>query len=284
LIRNSFLHLKILIQEALSYCDAVSNKTMIFECNHTEDGQFSLFVGAKAAREVLLGEFGKEPPHPAILLVGILPLSKDSTFDCPSRDYNFRSLMKWSGAAYLQYGFSKVELNAAIARITEGANKPLPRELLPEPNDLLQLNSDIRHWLENRKGNTLDTLSDFRNTLSGEMLHPSHLEPVAAITMQHRELMLDRFFAFDVYVQKMTNSSDEFNAVKNAIVRFEAHWQSLEVARKTYRSELSKGSSCNEIVRIVINKLELACNELEIAIQATRLLDNSLKMVAKGHK
>jgi hypothetical protein len=244
-----------------------------------------MFAGARAAREMLLGEYGKNPPHPAILLVGIQPLSKDSTFDCLSRDYNFRSLMKWSGSAYLQYGFSKGELNAVIARITEGANKSLPRELLPEPNDLLRLNSEIRHWLENRKRNTVETLSDFRNSLSGEIvLHPSHLEPVAAITMQHRELMLDRFWAFDVYVQKLTNSIDELNAVKDAITRFEAQWQSLEVARSKYRSELSKGHNCSEIASIVINKLELACNELEIAIQSTRQLDNSLKMVAKENK
>lgn len=284
MICNSLSRLRKLIQGTLNYCADVPNSILIFECNHSEDGLFSLFAGAKAARELLLGEFGKNPPHPAILIVGILPLSKDSTFDCLSRDYNFRSLMKWSGSAYLQYGFSKAELNAVIARITEGANKSLPRELLPEPNDLLRLNSEIRHWLENRKRNTVDTLSDFRNSLSGEVLHPSHLEPVAAITMQHRELMLDRFLAFDVYVQKKSNSSDEFNTVKDAIVRFEAQWQALEVARKKYRSELSKGSNCNEIARIVINKLELACNELEIVIQATRLLDNSLKMVAKGHK
>lgn len=256
-------------------CLADASNLQVFECDHRSEGHFARFGGAEAAREMLLGEHGKKPPHPPVLVVGIMPLPLDSQ-SSTAGEAGLQALLSWPGAAYLRYGFTREELCDVVQRICEGAKEPLPRELLPTPEDVLHSISEVRHWLASRLKNTKDALEDFQAAAKGKMaLHPSYFNPVEILSKEHRQ-KLNRLLGFDLYLRRYASSADGLDAIKKNVALFEASWQELEVARQRCRAAV-EGKACKELMVAVIQQLDAVCVALKEIIEATRRLDQQIK-------
>ena len=279
-----WLQLQKVILSVLVECVTDAGNFRIFESDHGSDGLYTRFAGVQAACEMLCGEHDKKPPHPAVLIVGISPLLIKRSCNHSSGEASLRALLGWPGAAFMQYGFNKEDLCFAVSRILEGAKEPLPRELLPTLDDILRLTSDIRHWLTNRLNNTNSTLANFRAAANGDVtLHPSHLEPVEAISRQHRK-PLDRLWGFDLYIRNMTSSVSGVHPVKESVAQFESYWLALEVARQRYRTKRFEHEADRALAYAVIQELEKVHAAINEVIAAMRLLDDGIKTAFKRGK
>lgn len=192
-----------------------------------------------------------------------------------SRDDERRKLFQWPGIAYLPYGFTKDQLIATARKVVEGAKEPLPPGLLPTVGDVLRLTAEIRHWLENRRRNTEGALINFESAGRGEkQLHDSYLEPVAAISEEHRA-MLDRLWALEVPAARFAPRIGGLAPLKAAIAEFETRWQALEATRATLRD--SGAEERLERLAGAVTELRRVCKALSAAIMATLDLDKELR-------
>jgi hypothetical protein len=203
------------------------------------------------------------------LMVGLFPPALQNAVP---DEKALAALLKWPGFAYLPYGFTKDQLIATARKITEGAKAPLPAGILPTPADVLRVTSEVRHWLKNRLRNTRGMLVDFRNAANGGVqLHPAHLDPLAAITPAHLQ-MLDGLWTLEVAAEQFAARIGVLRPIRAAIAEFELHWQVLETLRAEIRSGSKKEHA--QVLSRVEEKLHHACLALMAAIDAT----NSLSM------
>lgn len=185
-----------------------------------------------------------------------------------------RILFHWPGIAYLPYCFTKDQLIAAARKVIEGAKEPLPPELLPTVEDVRRLTAEIRHWLENRRRNIEGALKNFEDAAHGEtQLHHSYLEPVTAISEEHRA-MLERLWVLEVPAAQFAPRIGGLAPLKAAVAEFEARWQVLEGAR----AALGTAGAEEQAGRLssAVTEFRRVCEALSMAIAATRDLDKEL--------
>lgn len=204
-----------------------------------------------------------------ILACGLLP---GSLVEARVKRLGGRRLMlwQWPGFAYLPYGFTKEELIATARGIIEGARTPLPPGLLPTPGDVLRLTSKVRHWLENRLRNAKAAMQTFERAAGGEYLHASHLEPVAAVSDEHRR-MLERLWALTGAAARFAPQCGGLVPLKAAMTDFESRWQALEAVRASLREGGMEGRA--EWLAAAAREHRGVCEALSAAIMATSDLD-----------
>lgn len=263
-------------------------KTMMICFLNAPVGRHPYFVtGLRAVIESLWQQFFLVPNQPEnrsgvpgevachirpVLVFGF-GTALETALSC-SQDDKWRMLFQWPGIAYLPYGFTKDQLIATARKVVEGANKPLPAGLLPTVSDALRLTAEVRHWLENRRRNTEGALINFESAKRGEKrLHDSHLEPVAAISEEHRA-MLDRLWALEVPAERFARQIGGLAPLKAAIAGFETRWQALETARAALRA--SGAEEWPKRLADVVMELRQVLEALSAAIRATLDVDREM--------
>jgi len=244
------------------------NRLMLFPCDCNEEGSFERFAGFSSARDALVAKQAYGPPYFPLVIIGLCPLPRSE--DMVGMPW-VRALVEWPGFSYIPYGFTKEEFIAVANRVTKGAYASLPSGLLPTVDDVLRVTSEVRHWLENRRRNVEGSLDDFARVLRGEVrLHPSHLEPVAAVSDAHWR-MLERLWILDSTIHHFVPLSDGLVPMRDAIGRFEASWKYLE----SQREELRTAGTANYADRLArtVAALESVLHMIDSAIAASRVLD-----------
>lgn len=250
----------------------------IWFCHRTgEDYEdFQPFGGLQAARVLLLLQKKQGKTFQPILFFGFQPeiLVRDK-----ANEYwpGSGALFDWHGAEYLRYDVISDELRAAAQRVIEGAKQPLPKILLPQdPDDLLRITSEIRHWLENRRANVTGMLDNFRGALRGEWLSPFHLNSQPAISKDHQE-MVNRLWAYESLAAKFARANGGIVPLRDAMDEFEKAWSGFDTARESYRLELESGAAGKDRIESVISQLEKVVAAVRETIEATYTLDAALQ-------
>lgn len=251
--------------------DLAHTPCVIF-CDRDEHDEFDRFAGLARIRAEL--EHGRQQSggaYPPILLLGLSPAAVNGA---SPQEKELAALLRWPGIAYLPYGFTKEYLIVTARKSIEGAKAPMPPGVLPTPEDILCVASEVRHWLENRLRNTEGALIDCRNAAKGDVrLHPAYLEPMAAISRAHRE-MLDRLWALEPAAERFAPRIGGLAPIKVAIAEFETYWQELEAVRAEIRSR--DGKECAELLDKAGQDLKRACSALATAIAATNGLSSEI--------
>lgn len=212
----------------------MARRVRIVPCDRDENGAFVRCAGLERACAALVADWLEAGSCQALLIVGLLPMP--AGLDETASERASAALLPWPGVAYLRYGFSRENLVKAADAAIRGAKEPLPRGLLPTLGDVRRRTSEVRHWLENRLRNA----DGARNALEAELLgaailHESHLEPVAAISTAHRNMM-ERLWALEGLAARMAPRAGGLSAVRRAMDEFELCWRDLEESRTAVRS------------------------------------------------
>ncbi len=189
-------------------------------------------------------------------------------------DERYHLLLQWPGFAYLPYGFTKDELIATAERIVADAGQPLPPGFLTTSLDVLRLNSEVRHWLENRQRNVLGITETVERAATGDItLHTSHFDPVPAISEEHQS-MLQRFWDLDEPVARLAPGIGGLTALRAVVTCLESQWQLLEAIKASLRAENTPDPKTTLIS--LRDQYRLICNTLSLAIQRTVELDSAM--------
>ncbi len=257
--------------------EGLSEKPSIWFCHRMDKDyeDFRPFGGLQAAREFLMLQKNHVEPFQPILLFGfqseILVRDKANEYWPGSG-----ALFDWLGAEYLRYDVTPDELRAAAQRVIEGAKQPLPKNLLLQPDDLLRISSEIRHWLENRRTSTTGMLDNFRGAMRGEWLSPFHLNSQPAISSEHQE-MVNRLWAYEYFAAEFAPETGGLVPLRAAMDEFENAWSNFDAARESYRVEVERGGAGKELIESVISQLKKVIAAIIKAIEATRMLDAALQ-------
>jgi len=233
----------------------------------------------ESAVQALIRCAGSDRQGVPILVVGLL---RKVYLDSRVREIGGRqlALWVWPGFAYLELGFSEDQLIATARQIVEGAKSPLPDRILPSVGDVLCMTSEIRHWLETRLRHAEGALYVFERALRGVIvLHPSHLDPVAALTDEHRA-MLDRLWVLEPVVARFVPQTGGLGPLKSTVEQFESLWQVLEVFRTKLRAE-GVGNQIKHLLP-VLKATEQVRDIITATIKATQQLDSELKQREEG--
>lgn len=214
-------------------------------------------------------------PTPIIFL-GLAPTLEMAASRLANNDKYLLALFQWDGAAYMQYGFTMEQLLVTARRVIEGGKTPFPSGLLPNPDDILQATSKIRHWLENRRTNVTGMLDNFRGALRGEWLSPFHLNSQPAISKDHQE-MVNRLWVYESLAAELAPSNGGIVPLRDAMGEFEQTWSEFDTARERYRLELESGADGKDQIKSVISQLEKVVAAVRKTIEATYTLDAALK-------
>ncbi len=233
---------------------------------HVEEGQE---VGGTSSQKSVYR------PAP-IIVMGLAPTPGMAASRMASGDRHLLTLLEWPGVAYMQYGFTRAQLIATARRVVEGAKAPLPFGLLPKPDDVLRVTSEIRHWLDNRRINVTGMLNDFRSALRGNEISPFHLDPQPAVSEDHRK-MVDRLWAYESLAVDLAPTTGGIVPLRAAMDEFEQAWSAFEVTRAIYRREIESVGTGKDHVESVVNQLEKVVEAVCEAIEATRTLDAALQ-------
>lgn len=197
-------------------------------CHWVADGEHAPWAGFRAVvSELRAALAADESPRPTLILGFHTP---DRVRGRPEA-----AVLAWPGATYVRYDASDDELRAAVGQAIQGAREPLPARLLPDAAEILSLTFEVRHWLQNRRDNAEGAITDFAAAACGEnWLHESYLNPVEAISRQHRQ-SLDRLWELEAAVAHLAPRIGGLRAVRTAIDEFEVRWEDLEQARRRLR-------------------------------------------------
>ena len=253
---------------------AAERRVLVFPCDLEEDGTFVRFAGMERAGAALRESFGETGARPAILVVGLFP---DPRADAAApRERAAAALLKWKGARYLRYGFDRKALGETASAAILGTEQPLPHVLLTTAEDIRRRISEARHWLENRSRNIDGAWVALDTALRGGAApHEAHLEPVAAMTEAHREMM-ERLWGLDGSVARLAPETGGLAAVRDSMNVYECCWGDLERARAALRN----APSTNRKHRLAaMRERLLAVREaLAAAIEAMNVLDGELSV------
>ena len=215
----------------------MAQRVRIVPCDRDVDGAFARYAGFERAYAALMADWFETGSCHGILIVGLFPMP--TGLDETAFERATAALLRWPGASYLRYGFSQEELIKAADEAIRGAKEPLPRVLLPTVCDVRRRTSEVRHWLENRLRNADGARNALEADLLGEAtLHESHLEPVAAMSEAHRNMM-ERLWALEGPAAGMAPGVGGLAAVRSAMDEFELRWRDLEESRTAVRSARS---------------------------------------------
>ena len=226
----------------------------------------------ECARAVLHVSGGKPDARLAILIVGLFrPPSADAV---SPREQAAAALLKWSGARYLRYGFDRKMLKKTADEAILGAEQPPPSILLTTAEDARRRILEARHWLENRLRNIDGAEVALDMALRGKAaLHKAHLEPVAAMTEAHREMM-ERLWAFDGPVARPALETGCLGAVRDSMNAYERRWDDLERARAALRT--APDAKWNYRLAAMRERLLAVRETLAAAIGAIDVVDGKL--------
>jgi hypothetical protein len=216
-------------------------------------------------------------------VIGLLPLPQRDAM--PGMPW-LEALAGWPGFAYLPYGFTKDEFLVVVQEVLEGATTPLPDGLLRTADDILRKTilrktSEVRHWLQNRRGAALAGLDDFEQAAEGEdALHQSYLKYVEPVSGEHRA-MLDRLWALERAAAIFAPRIGGLSAVREAVQTYETRWQALEAARTALR-EADPGLHSARLATDAAELYRQVAADLSAAIEATLVLDAELTLRMKG--
>jgi hypothetical protein len=251
----------------------IATSLRLFHCDRDDKGRFVRFAGLARARNELLVEYYRTGACSAMLILGLFSLPEGGA-GWSGMAPELGMLLRWPGIAYLPYGFTRDELIATVRKIVEGAKEPLPPGLLPTVGDIMRLTSEVRHWLENRRRNTEGALMNCESAGRGEKrLHDSYLEPVAAISEEHRA-MLDRLWMLEAPAARFAPRIGGLAPLKAAIAGFETGWQALETTRAVLRT--GGAEERPKSLADVVTELRQVIEALSAAIMATRDLDKDI--------
>lgn len=237
-------------------------------CHWHRDGEFGLWARFQDALETLQSSSAKGESPPPTLIFGLHSPEQLEKFPDETK------VLKWPGIQYLRYDADDATLAKAVTDCLQGCAEPVPECLFATVDDITRLNSEIRHWLENRLRNTSGALYDFEAAERGEIqLHPNYLEPVA-ISSEH-QAMLERFCTLEPHVLRLAPKASRLKTFSAAIGKFQSHWQALETAKRALRNAPGAEHS-RPAVSQMIKAMERVRDALETAIAATRELDNEL--------
>lgn len=238
-------------------------------CHWHRDGEFDLWAGFQDALETLQVCSAKGESLPPMLIFGLHSPEQLEKFPDEIR------VLKWPGVQYLRYDADDETLAKAVTDCLQGSTEPVPECLFVMVKEITRLNSEIRHWLENRLRNASGALYDFEAAERGEIrLHPNHLEPVLAISSEH-QAMLERFCTLEPHVLRLAPQASGLKTFSAAMENFQSHWQALETAKEALRNAPGVDLSGSAVSHL-IKAMKRVCNALETAIAATRELDNEL--------
>jgi hypothetical protein len=229
------------------------------------------FAGFQGALDLL-----SQTPMP-VLILGLQSEAIVRSVARAGDEFTISLLDTWSGAEYLRYDVSPNELRAAARRVIEGAKQPFPGHFsIQNPNDLLKLSSEIRHWLENRRTNVTGMLDDFRNVLRGDTISPFHLIPQPAVSEVHRK-MVNRLWIYEPMAVKLTSANGGIAPLRASMAEFEQAWAEFEAVRESCREKVNLGEDSSEQTRVAISKLEAVIETVCKTIEVTRTLDAALQ-------
>ena len=243
--------------------DAVA-AVRIFPCDRDADGCFVRFAGLDRARLALWRAQSQGSDLPALLILGMLPDPHGPAAGGPQ----CAAVLDWRGAQYLRYGFDRFQLQEAARTAVNGRREALPVGLGPSIDDMRRNIGEVRHWLENRRRNAEGAHAAFAEAAGGAVaLHPYHLEPVAALSDRHRE-MLERLWALE------PPGTEAFRPLKANIESFEARWGRLEARRAELRTAADR--QCRGPMEAMLEAQREAGLALSRAIEAAKALDREL--------
>jgi len=250
-------------------------KPRLFHRDYNKQDLFVRFAGCALAREELRARHRDGGKYPPILMIGLFSPARN-TDHLSAGEQELAALLRWKGFAYLQLGFTSVELIVAAAKAIEGTKGPPPAEdILAGAGDVLRSLSGVRHWLESRQRNVRGSLRDFEAAVRGEQtLHESYLEPVIAISDEHRD-MLNRLFELETAVMRMAPQVGGLEPVRTVLNQFEAEWREMEKDRAALRAEADQNKRAKRWEAIK-NGLFRVCEAISGAIAAMRKLESEL--------
>jgi hypothetical protein len=252
-------------------------RPQIVLCDRDEHGGFARFAGFGIVRRRFVDASQQDKPCQSTLILGLLAAPVRGRSE---RENELAELLRWPGAVYLQYGFTTDDLVAAARRALEGSNASWRTGILPSAPNVLRIVLEVGHWLENRLRNTQGTSVDFRNAaISGTPLHPAHLEPMAAISPSHRQ-MLDQLWELRETAERLAPETGGTTPLKTAITNFEASWETVEVVRAEIRSAGAK--ECAGLLTKAVLEFERACLALKEAVGLARRLSKEISE-PRGH-
>ncbi len=253
----------------------VSKYVRVFPCDLDGAGTFVRFAGTEIARAALRESDDETDARPAILIVGLFPSPRAGAVS--PREQAAAALLEWTGARYLRYGFDRKALREAANAAIRGAEQPPPRVSRTTAEDVRRRISEARHWLENRLRNIDGAQVALDTALRGEApLHEAHLEPVAAMTNAHGEMM-GRLWAFDGPVARLAPEIGGLGAVRDRMNAYERHWDDLERARAALRTAADAKES--DRLAAMQERLLAVREALAAAIEAMNVLDGKLSVV-----
>lgn len=287
--RSTYSNLSKCIHNILAREIVGAEEVVIRFLDVSQTGDFGYGIGLRASIESFWSQIwlvGKEQnnilsqgnircPVP-IIFIGLASTLEIVASRWEKDDEYLLELFQWDGAAYLQYGFTIEQLLVTARRVIEGGKAPLPSGLLPKPDDVLRVTSEVRHWLENRRINVTGMLDNFCGALRGERLSSFHLNSQPAISKDHQE-MVNRLWAYESLAAELAPANGGIVPLRAAMDEFEQAWSAFDAARKSYRLELESGEVRRDQIESVINQLEKVIAAVRKAIEATYTLDAALQ-------
>ena len=226
----------------------------------TGTDDFNRFAGLKLARAALWKARRDGSPPPALLILGMLPEPSAP----PKGVLDSTAVLAWPGARYIQFGSNKEELRSAALAAVKGRRAPLPEGVWPSTCDIRRVLATVRHWLEGRLRTSEGAGLRFDLALGAAPLHRRHLEPIPAMSPEHRDI-LEGLWAME------SPGVDEFFPLRRAIGAFEDRWEALEACRAQLRGA---GDAQSQALLESTRDAQHASSEaLSEAIEAARSLE-----------
>jgi hypothetical protein len=225
-----------LITGALSAHRVDPRSIQVVAVDHDSSGNHSPLAGLVSLldAESIADGLAAMPPT---LLLGLAAENKlrETITLHPDADALF-ALMDWPGLVYLRYGFNVHQLVHAARRAQAGAGAPLRLDRRASAAARMRLCRGVKHWIKGRIAATQGAAMVFDEAASTGMTpHRTVLEPVAALTAEHRDMM-SRLIRMEPSSTGPPSSEAVTDvSIGASLARFEAVWLALEACRSDVR-------------------------------------------------
>ncbi len=233
-------------------------------CHYALTGLYAPWAGFRGVLEEVQVAVAKgESPGPFLIFGLYSPVSIPVNDDTAIRD--------WPGVQYLRYDVNDTDLLAAIKACIAGSVEPLLSHLQPNPQELLQLLSKVRHLFENRTITICDRLEHLEKAVNGEPFSRNQAQLPPVFT-EDQQGMLDRLKGYSPVALAFLPESEGLAPLKVLLQKFREQW--LHVAQLVQMVPAGGKEAAKRAMKTM--------QEMQVTIEQTIDIIQSSEQVLKG--